>query len=126
MFSICSFVFCDFGEKFTVYDTNGEPLRECIVSFVSQEEEGVVTVHDDQRHDLEDGDLVTFAEIEVCIICVCVCVCMCVCVCVCACACACVCACAFVCVCMCACVCVRVRVCVCMCVCLCVCVCVCV
>jgi ubiquitin-activating enzyme E1 len=64
MFSICSFVFCDFGEKFTVYDTNGEPLRECIVSFVSQEEEGVVTVHDDQRHDLEDGDLVTFAEIE--------------------------------------------------------------
>jgi ubiquitin-activating enzyme E1 len=58
------FVFCDFGEKFTVYDTNGEPLRECIVSFVSQEEEGVVTVHDDQRHDLEDGDLVTFAEIE--------------------------------------------------------------
>ena len=61
----CRYVFCDFGDKFTVYDTNGEPPRTCIISHITQAEEGVVTVHDEQRHDLEDGDVVTFAEIEV-------------------------------------------------------------
>lgn len=59
-------IFCDFGEKFTVFDTNGEPLRACIVSHISQAEQGVVTVHDEQRHDLEDGECVTFEEVEVC------------------------------------------------------------
>lgn len=57
-------IFCDFGEKFTVFDTNGEPLRACIVSHISQAEQGVVTVHDEQRHDLEDGECVTFEEVE--------------------------------------------------------------
>ena len=61
----CRSVFCDFGENFTVFDTNGEPLRACIVSHISQAEQGVVTVHDEQRHDLEDGELVTFEELEV-------------------------------------------------------------
>ena len=70
---LCRSVFCDFGEKFTVFDTNGEPLRTCIVSHISKAEQGVVTVHDDQRHDLEDGEYVTFEEVEVCANVVCVC-----------------------------------------------------
>ena len=35
------------------------------MSHISQAEQGVVTVHDEQRHDLEDGELVTFEELEV-------------------------------------------------------------
>lgn len=62
---LCRSVFCDFGENFTVFDTNGEPVRDCIVSHITQAEQGVVTVHDEQRHDLEDGEYVTFEEIEV-------------------------------------------------------------
>ena len=58
-------MFCDFGKNFKVFDNNGEPPIECILSAISKGEEGIVTVHDDQRHDLEDGDHVTFAEIEV-------------------------------------------------------------
>lgn len=50
-----------------MFDTNGEPLRSCIVSHISQAEQGVVTVHDEQRHDLEDGEYVTFEEVEVCV-----------------------------------------------------------
>lgn len=83
---LCRSVFCDFGEKFTVFDTNGEPLRTCIVSHISKAEQGVVTVHDDQRHDLEDGEYVTFEEVEVRTSVVCVCmhvfICLSVCVCV--------------------------------------------
>lgn len=55
-------VFNDFGSQFPVIDTNGEtPLNGMIVSV---DEEGMVTTLDETRHGLEDGDYVTFSEIQ--------------------------------------------------------------
>ncbi|KAK1134014.1 E1 ubiquitin-activating protein [Melipona bicolor] len=57
-------VFCDFGEKFTVVDINGEPPVSAMVASISQDAEGVVTCLDDTRHGMEDGDYVTFSEVQ--------------------------------------------------------------
>jgi ubiquitin-activating enzyme E1 len=57
-------VFCDFGVVFNVQDTNGENPKSSIVNLITQESEGIVTGPDDSRHGFEDGDYVTFAEVE--------------------------------------------------------------
>lgn len=57
-------VFCDFGEKFTVVDTNGEPCASAMVASITKDTEGLVTCVDDTRHGLEDGDYVTFSEVQ--------------------------------------------------------------
>lgn len=57
-------VFTDFGAKFRVFDTNGEQPISTMVASVTQEEEGVVAALDEVRHGLEDGDYVTFSEVE--------------------------------------------------------------
>ncbi|KAF7433328.1 hypothetical protein PC9H_005278 [Pleurotus ostreatus] len=57
-------VFNDFGPKFTCVDPTGEsPLSGMIVS-VEQDKEGLVTCLDETRHGLEDGDFVTFTEVQ--------------------------------------------------------------
>ncbi|KAG0150261.1 hypothetical protein CROQUDRAFT_130822 [Cronartium quercuum f. sp. fusiforme G11] len=57
-------VFCDFGPAFPVIDTNGEqPVSGMIVS-IEKSSDGLVTTLDDTRHGLEDGDYVTFTEVE--------------------------------------------------------------
>ncbi|KAG5654065.1 hypothetical protein H0H81_007791 [Sphagnurus paluster] len=57
-------VFNDFGPKFTCVDPTGEqPLTGMIVS-VAQDGEGLVTCLDETRHGLEDGDFVTFTEVQ--------------------------------------------------------------
>ncbi|KAF8974646.1 ubiquitin activating enzyme [Flammula alnicola] len=56
--------FNDFGAKFTCVDPTGEqPLTGMIVS-VDKDKEGVVTCLDETRHGLEDGDFVTFSEVQ--------------------------------------------------------------
>jgi len=57
-------VFTDFGSKFRVFDTNGEQPLSCMIASVTQEEEGVVAALDEVRHGFEDGDYVTFSEVE--------------------------------------------------------------
>lgn len=74
-------VFCDFGPKFAIIDTNGEqPLSGMVVDVESvcphttrddgvtdrlaQSAEGLVTTLDETRHGLEDGDYVTFTEVK--------------------------------------------------------------
>lgn len=76
-----SSVFNDFGSKFTCVDPTGEqPLTGMVVSIakvcfkiytllwllitVSQDGEGLVTCLDETRHGLEDGDFVTFSEVQ--------------------------------------------------------------
>lgn len=55
-------VFTDFGKKFTVGDATGEnPLNGIIADIDS---EGMVSALDETRHGLEDGDFVTFTEVE--------------------------------------------------------------
>lgn len=55
-------VFVDFGKEFTVLDTTGEEPRSGIVSDI--EDDGTVTMLDDNRHGLEDGDYVKFSEVQ--------------------------------------------------------------
>jgi ubiquitin-activating enzyme E1 len=61
-FGLFGSVFCDFGDNFTVYDATGENPVSGIVAGI--DEEGVVSALDETRHGLEDGDYVTFSEIE--------------------------------------------------------------
>ncbi|KIM83749.1 hypothetical protein PILCRDRAFT_412109 [Piloderma croceum F 1598] len=57
-------VFNDFGPRFTCVDPTGEqPLSGMIVS-VDKDQEGLVTCLDETRHGLEDGDFVTFTEVQ--------------------------------------------------------------
>ncbi|KAI0089325.1 ubiquitin activating enzyme [Irpex rosettiformis] len=57
-------VFNDFGPKFTCVDPTGEqPLTGMIVS-IDKDGEGIVACLDEARHGLEDGDFVTFAEVQ--------------------------------------------------------------
>ncbi|EPQ25827.1 uncharacterized protein PFL1_06924 [Pseudozyma flocculosa PF-1] len=57
-------VFNDFGPDFVCIDPTGEqPLSGMIVS-VASDAEGLVTTLDETRHGLEDGDYVTFSEVQ--------------------------------------------------------------
>ncbi|KOB72298.1 Ubiquitin-like modifier-activating enzyme 1, partial [Operophtera brumata] len=57
-------VFCDFGPEFTVVDVNGENPVSAMIADITHEYEAVVTCLDDTRHGLEDGDFVTFSEVQ--------------------------------------------------------------
>ncbi|KAJ8722337.1 hypothetical protein PYW08_004739 [Mythimna loreyi] len=57
-------VFCDFGPEFTVVDVTGENPVSAMIADITHEYEAVVTCLDDTRHGLEDGDYVTFSEIQ--------------------------------------------------------------
>lgn len=57
-------VFCDFGDNFTVVDVNGEPCASAMVASITKDTEALVTCVDDTRHGLEDGDYVTFLEVQ--------------------------------------------------------------
>jgi len=57
-------VFCDFGEDFNVIDTTGENPISVMVAGITKEEQGVVTCMDESRHGFEDGDYVTFQEVQ--------------------------------------------------------------
>lgn len=55
-------IFVDLGENFTVLDSTGEEPRTGIVSDI--EPDGTVTMLDENRHGLEDGDFVKFSEVQ--------------------------------------------------------------
>jgi len=57
-------IFCDFGPSFTCVDIDGEQPKSIMIASISSEEKGVVACHDDHRHDLQDGDFVTFSELK--------------------------------------------------------------
>lgn len=58
-------VFTDFGEKFVVYDEDGEAPVTNIVTNITSSNPGVVSVHDDKPvHGLYDDDYVVFEGVE--------------------------------------------------------------
>jgi len=57
-------VFVDFGPQFECTDLTGEPPANGMVVNISKAANGVVHVHEDERHGLEDGDFVRFEEVE--------------------------------------------------------------
>jgi len=61
LFGMC---FCDFGEEFLVSDPTGENPLSGMVAAIDKDYDGVVTCLDESRHGLEDGDYVTFKEVQ--------------------------------------------------------------
>lgn len=57
-------IFCDFGDNFTVYDDNGAQPVSNMVASITKDTEGIVTCLDETRHGLEDGQYVTFSEVN--------------------------------------------------------------
>ncbi|XP_055313849.1 ubiquitin-like modifier-activating enzyme 1 [Sitodiplosis mosellana] len=57
-------IFCDFGDSFTVYDENGAQPVSNMVASITKDTDGIVTCLDETRHGLEDGQYVTFSEVE--------------------------------------------------------------
>lgn len=57
-------VFCDFGENFTIYDQDGAQPISTMIASVTHDSQGVVTCLDETRHGLNDGDYVTFSEVQ--------------------------------------------------------------
>ena len=62
VFGLFGAVFTDFGKGFTVLDSTGEDPVGGIVAGIDPD--GMVTALDETRHGLEDGDYVTFSELE--------------------------------------------------------------
>lgn len=60
---VFSYVFLDF-QKHIILDKNGRPRTKFMISYISNDKNGIVTIADSEKHDLEDTDLVLFNEIE--------------------------------------------------------------
>lgn len=61
---VFAYAFCDFGNAFVVSDVDGNQAASCVVSSVTKDAVGLVTVMDDQRHNLVTGDVVTFNSVQ--------------------------------------------------------------
>ncbi|SPP74032.1 blast:Ubiquitin-like modifier-activating enzyme 1 [Drosophila guanche] len=57
-------VFCDFGDSFTIYDQDGVQPVSTMIASITHDAQGVVTCLDETRHGFNDGDYVTFSEVQ--------------------------------------------------------------
>ncbi|XVE58986.1 hypothetical protein DITRI_Ditri05aG0007800 [Diplodiscus trichospermus] len=57
-------IFCDFGPEFTVVDVDGEDPHTGIIASISNDNPALVSCVDDERLELQDGDLVVFSEVH--------------------------------------------------------------
>lgn len=64
MLGLYGFAFVDYGEAHKVHDKTGEECKSAIVASITNEEQGLVTTHDEKRHGFEDDDFVSFSEVE--------------------------------------------------------------
>jgi len=58
------YTFVDYGPEFSVMDADGEDTKQFIIASITQANPAIVTVHEDKRHKYQDGDYVTFREIQ--------------------------------------------------------------
>ncbi|KAG0581190.1 hypothetical protein KC19_4G230900 [Ceratodon purpureus] len=61
---VFSFVFVDFGDSFSVLDETGEPAGAVLVEGITQDFPATVTVVEEQRHGLENGDEVLLSGVK--------------------------------------------------------------
>ncbi|KAK3709496.1 E1 ubiquitin-activating protein [Vermiconidia calcicola] len=61
-YGLFGFIFTDFGKNLTIGDPTGENPGTGIVAGI--DESGLVSALDETRHGLEDGDYVTFTEVD--------------------------------------------------------------
>ena len=59
-----AYAFNDFGSDFVVTDQSGEEPLMGMIAAVSKDADGTVASLDEHRHGLEDGDYVTFTEVQ--------------------------------------------------------------
>ncbi|KAI9292924.1 ubiquitin-activating enzyme E1 [Neoconidiobolus thromboides FSU 785] len=64
IFGLFGMVFNDFGSNFKCLDPTGNPPKTAMIASITNDKDGVVTCLEDTRHGLEDGDLVTFSEVQ--------------------------------------------------------------
>lgn len=57
-------IFCDFGTNFQVHDQDGEQPRSTMIASVTKEIDGIVTCIEETKHGFQDGDYVTFSEVQ--------------------------------------------------------------
>eukprot|EP01062_Namystynia_karyoxenos_P069282 TRINITY_DN64806_c0_g1_i1.p1 TRINITY_DN64806_c0_g1~~TRINITY_DN64806_c0_g1_i1.p1 ORF type:complete len:1107 (+),score=439.16 TRINITY_DN64806_c0_g1_i1:154-3321(+) len=57
-------IFVDDGPRHVVYDTDGEEVKTCLLTCITAECPAAVRVHEDQRHELGDGDTVLFFDLD--------------------------------------------------------------
>ncbi|XP_062516487.1 ubiquitin-like modifier-activating enzyme 6 isoform X2 [Corticium candelabrum] len=57
-------IFCDFGDEFSVLDATGEEPKETFISNITKANPGVVATLENQMHGFESGDYVTFREVQ--------------------------------------------------------------
>lgn len=57
-------IFCDFGQNFQVHDQDGEQPRSIMIASVTKDIDGIVTCIDETKHGFQDGDYVTFSEVQ--------------------------------------------------------------
>lgn len=57
-------IFCDFGNSFTVNDTNGETPISVLISGITKEPNGIVACLEETRHGFEDGDVIRFDDVK--------------------------------------------------------------
>lgn len=62
IFGLFGTIFTDFGKNFAIADPTGENPVSGIVAGI--DEDGLVSALDETRHGLEDGDFVTFSELQ--------------------------------------------------------------
>ena len=62
IFGLFGSIFTDFGKDFTIADSTGENPVSGIVAGI--DDDGLVSALDETRHGLEDGDFVTFTEVQ--------------------------------------------------------------
>ncbi|KAK9812201.1 hypothetical protein WJX73_003893 [Symbiochloris irregularis] len=61
---VFAYVFCDFGPRFIVNDTDGEEPHTGIVASITATHPTVVTCVEDERLQFQDGEHVIFSEVE--------------------------------------------------------------
>lgn len=57
-------IFCDFGINFQVYDQDGEQPKSTMLASITKEIDGIVACIDETKHGFQDGDYVTFSEVQ--------------------------------------------------------------
>lgn len=63
-YGAAGFTFLDYGTDFSINDADGEDTKAFIVVNATQTNPCIVTVHEDKRHKFQDGDYVSFREVE--------------------------------------------------------------
>lgn len=58
------YTFVDFGDAHRIFDATGEETKTIHIAGITQEEKGLVFLHEEKKHGLNDGDTVTFREVK--------------------------------------------------------------